>query len=295
MNSNKIMVILLFLFLLLLVKNTNAKEWRNIVPLKSSRADVERLLGQPTKAGRYEFEKERAYIHYIERICDNDRNCLCLVPKDTVTSIYVELEYYQKFSELKVNKSKFERTVDSKFPYKVTFANYKEGIIYSVDEEDDDLIAIEYLPTEQACQEIIEQANKKRKKCTCNWILKPLETTKDEVEKLLNMTVEDNHVQTYKLKDGNLSVVYSLGLCTEEYKNHWNVPEWTVTQYTFYPTVKFNVKRLKLDPKKYRKTKDAHIKIVSYYVNDEEGIVYELQWNLVHSVTYSPPAKMDYL
>jgi hypothetical protein len=52
-----------------------AKEWRGIVPLKSTRADVERLLGKPNGPGRYEFENERAYIDYAKG-CDQSRDLL---------------------------------------------------------------------------------------------------------------------------------------------------------------------------------------------------------------------------
>jgi hypothetical protein len=44
--------------------NVHAEAWRGIVPLKSTRADVERLLGRPGEHGRYQFDKERAYIEY---------------------------------------------------------------------------------------------------------------------------------------------------------------------------------------------------------------------------------------
>ena len=41
-------LILAMTFVLLLWTNTAAKDWRGIVPLKSSRADVERIMGPPT-------------------------------------------------------------------------------------------------------------------------------------------------------------------------------------------------------------------------------------------------------
>lgn len=70
-----------------------AKGWRGIVPLKSTRADVERLLGVPGKHGRYQFDEERAYVNYAgPGPCCPVNGCLCFVPDDIVISINVELE-----------------------------------------------------------------------------------------------------------------------------------------------------------------------------------------------------------
>jgi hypothetical protein len=43
-----------------------AEEWRGIVPLRSTRADVVRLLGKPNELGRYEVNGERADIIYSD-------------------------------------------------------------------------------------------------------------------------------------------------------------------------------------------------------------------------------------
>ena len=59
-------VIPIFALCLYCAKLVQAKEWRGIVPLKSTRADVERLLGKPNGLGRYEFDNERAYIDYAK-------------------------------------------------------------------------------------------------------------------------------------------------------------------------------------------------------------------------------------
>ena len=53
---------------------TFAKEWRGLVPLKSSRADVERLLGKPTAqnpdTAYYRLPSELAVIHFQMSGCD---------------------------------------------------------------------------------------------------------------------------------------------------------------------------------------------------------------------------------
>jgi hypothetical protein len=53
-----------------------AKEWRGIVPLKSTRADVERLLGAPKHTSDfvayYSFPKEIVVFEYQARTCKED-------------------------------------------------------------------------------------------------------------------------------------------------------------------------------------------------------------------------------
>jgi hypothetical protein len=123
-----------------------AKAWRGIVPFKSTRADVERLLGLPGKHGRYQFDMERASIEYASAgPCHPVNGCLCFVSENTVTSIYVELEVEMRFSTLKIDKKKYKKYISPQNPALASYSNDEEGIIYTV--EDDDVTTIEYLTT----------------------------------------------------------------------------------------------------------------------------------------------------
>ena len=137
-------VIGIFLALVVGATNVRAEAWRGIEPLKSTRADVERLLGEPTQHGRYQFDKERAYIdHAGTGPCASINQCLCNVPEGTVISIYVELEVEMSFSGLKLNKRNYTRVTSRRSPTIATYSNEKIGIIYTVDEKDGDVTAIE--------------------------------------------------------------------------------------------------------------------------------------------------------
>jgi hypothetical protein len=76
---------------------TQAKGWRGIIPLQSSRADVERLLGTPTKkeseeAYIYNFGNEVAVILFQSSSCDTGLGRFGFgwnVPLGTVTNIGV--------------------------------------------------------------------------------------------------------------------------------------------------------------------------------------------------------------
>jgi len=66
----------------------HAKEWRGIVPLHSTRADVSRLLGKPNfNYNLYEFGDERADILYARHAC-SEGGAWNVAP-DTVTEIHV--------------------------------------------------------------------------------------------------------------------------------------------------------------------------------------------------------------
>src|SRR5215211_7734523 len=97
-------ILLAFFALAIFRLEVFATEWRGIIPLISTRADVERLLGKPKELGRYEVNGERADIIYSDGPCKGwyysleKTNCKCLVLKDTVLSIYVEPDQTLKFS-----------------------------------------------------------------------------------------------------------------------------------------------------------------------------------------------------
>jgi hypothetical protein len=155
----------MFLALIIGTIEAQAKAWRGIVPLKSTRAHVERLLGKPGEHGRYQFDNERAYIEYAGTgPCAKVNRCLCEVPEDTVISIYVELEIEMRFSELKLDKKHYTKFISRQDPTIATYSNEKIGIIYTVDQKDDDVTAIEYLPMAKDCQELLRGAKRSRLK-----------------------------------------------------------------------------------------------------------------------------------
>jgi hypothetical protein len=94
----------------------SAKEWRGIVPLKSKRADVERLLGPvPNGFPHYVLPDETVYVEYAYPCGYKnppgwpDPPPGWNVPKDTVVSISVEPKESILFSSLALDLSKFEK------------------------------------------------------------------------------------------------------------------------------------------------------------------------------------------
>jgi hypothetical protein len=128
-----------------------------------------------------------------------------------------------------------------------------------------------------------------------NWRkIVPLTSTRADVERFLGPTNEV-YFATYRLKEGNLFIEYSSGPCRPERKGGWNVGENVVISVSFYPKHKRRIFDLKLDPKKFRKVIDNHVIGVLYYVNDEDGITYEVQDGKVDSIEYGPAKRYEHL
>jgi hypothetical protein len=134
-----------FCFYMLFVNSNSipAKEWRGIVPLLSTREDVERLLGPPTKPGGhiYGLEGEQVAILYTDSGCN--------VPPDTVHTITVNLKTEQVLSQsgfdlttFKVHKLKM-----SDPPGIIFYVNDEQGIVIVSREGQDIISAITYNPT----------------------------------------------------------------------------------------------------------------------------------------------------
>lgn len=121
------------------VCEARAKKWRDIVPLKSNRTDVERLLGKPNELGRYQIQNEIVTIWYSEGPCESmygglaKADCECLVVKDTVLKIAVTFDSPVRVSKLGIDTKKYERTrVDAAYRPTATYSDFTEGAVYTI-------------------------------------------------------------------------------------------------------------------------------------------------------------------
>jgi hypothetical protein len=122
----------------------------------------------------------------------------------------------------------------------------------------------------------------------------PLKSTQADVERLLGRA-EQGYGVVYELKDGVLSIEYSTGPCRKDRRGGWNVSEGVVISFSFSPKHKQRETDLKLNRKKYRRVIDTHTGGITYYINDEDGIKYEIQQGQVDGIEYYPPKKYDHL
>lgn len=138
-------------FVLCLVLPTHPRQagrgWRGIVPLHSTRADVERVLGAPetlTNEAVYRRAGEDAWVEYVISPCKGSLSGWN-VPAFTVLRIQVLSEKRELFSELKIDRSKYTRRGqgDSQTAH---YVNLEDGIEYEV-LPDGVVYSVTYLPS----------------------------------------------------------------------------------------------------------------------------------------------------
>jgi hypothetical protein len=154
-----------FLFLVLpliiFAGTVNAEPWRGIVPLKSTRSDVERLLGKPLPGSvnsyvTYKLESEEVRVVYADKtLCSRTDDCKCRVPDDTVLNVVVRLKTPLKFSSLKLDLSKFHPIINRENANNVAYSNSDAGLMYVISERDDLVLYLQYGPTAKDCADAL--------------------------------------------------------------------------------------------------------------------------------------------
>ena len=138
-----------YLFLVLaLVVPLQTQGWHGLVPLRSTRADVEQLLGPPLPGtkGSYKTERERVLILYSDEPCGINSGGWN-VPRDTVVSITVEPYAKPKFVDIHLDESKYQKERDYHLRHIFYYGSKEEGISYEVDTAEGVVNAIRYFPT----------------------------------------------------------------------------------------------------------------------------------------------------
>jgi hypothetical protein len=139
--------------------STMGGEWHGIVPLRSTKSDVLRLLGPPnSKYGRYLIDGEEATIIYSDGPCLSGWN----VPRDTVRLISVTFRQSLKLPDLKITFDNYERARDPFVTTHVYYTNREEGIRYEVFEGRNEkrVLQVYFEPTSK--DEILLRCEKKR-------------------------------------------------------------------------------------------------------------------------------------
>ena len=113
---------------------SQGKEWHGIVPLHSTRADVERLFGPAAEQDNelmsvYKLEREVVVVQYAAGPpCGADGFHIWQVPRDTVLSIRVAPRTQIRFSELHIDESQYKVTDGGHVPNYTYYTNDKEGV-----------------------------------------------------------------------------------------------------------------------------------------------------------------------
>ncbi len=125
-----------------------AKSWRGIVPLRSTRADVEKILGTPTAANHvYKIGAGTVDVTYAQQRCEPNAAAgwgSWNVPSDTVINLSFDADFL--VSDLKIrNLEKYKLRTDNSPSTEYRLPG--EGIQYSV--KGDRVVKITYGPTDK--------------------------------------------------------------------------------------------------------------------------------------------------
>lgn len=136
-------VLFAWLFLLTL-PNETLQGYRGIVPLHSTRSEVERLLGRSSAQCKCLYKTNNATV-YVEYAVDNCKGIIpgWNVPKDTVLRLTVRSEIQRQFSDLNLDLSKYKMRQDDTFT--MYYSSGKEGIEYEVSRSGA-ITSISYVP-----------------------------------------------------------------------------------------------------------------------------------------------------
>lgn len=112
---------LVLLVTFLFVHDVKAKDWRGIVPLHSTRADVVRKFSQCANGAdtcTVRIGNEDAYIVFSTGAMSEYHECARRLPTDTVMHIEVELEVSRKMSAMRIRGQRFRSFFPAAAPEK---------------------------------------------------------------------------------------------------------------------------------------------------------------------------------
>ena len=127
----------------------DARAWKGIVPLHSTRADVERLLGPSnTEDSSYDIDGARVTVAYSSQGCQEGLPGGWNVPPDTVVSISVSSTKEIKLADVLVPGKNYDQIYRVHTPQLVDYVDIQEGVRYAYATVDDSVQSITYFGSE---------------------------------------------------------------------------------------------------------------------------------------------------
>jgi hypothetical protein len=109
----------------------HAKAWRGILPLHSTRANVEKTLGRPTfEDSGYELGGERVTISYATRGCEEGLPSGWNVPLDTVVNISVNSTKELRLDDVLTPGRNYEKIYGTDMP-QIEYVDVPDGVSYA--------------------------------------------------------------------------------------------------------------------------------------------------------------------
>jgi len=124
------------LFVLVVIGCQSAKDpdWRQITPLRSTRVDVERLLGTSSNpySAKYTLEEGSLFIEYSSGPCTPFRKGGWNVSKDVVVHMSFSPNIKKPVSTLKLDPKRFRKVIDDHVGGIIYYINDESGLTYEV-------------------------------------------------------------------------------------------------------------------------------------------------------------------
>ena len=120
--------------------------WRGIIPLHSTRADVERLLGPATDGCKCAYYLDDVNVSFVYSSFNCKSGGAWDVPPYTVLRIVVYPKNHPRFSDLDVDKTKFTEKNEGHIENIVSYVNDVDGLIIEVNREMDMVMGFYYVP-----------------------------------------------------------------------------------------------------------------------------------------------------
>ena len=128
------LLIFLLLSTVLTVPGVEPKGWRGIVPMHTTRSEVERVLGPPSEklseySVLYRTENETVTINYAKGLpCGiGEKYSQWRVARDTVASIHVTPSKGSPLSKLSIDESKYKKRSGGHRPEDIYYINERDG------------------------------------------------------------------------------------------------------------------------------------------------------------------------
>jgi hypothetical protein len=125
---------LLFVLVIIGWQSVKDPDWRQITPLRSTRVEVERLLGTSTKpySAKYTLEEGNLFIEYSTGPCTPLRKGGWNVPKDVVVQMSFSPNVKNSVSTLKLDPRRFRKVIDDHVGGVIYYINDELGLTYEV-------------------------------------------------------------------------------------------------------------------------------------------------------------------
>lgn len=195
-------------------------DWSKVVPFKTTRAEVEAMLGPPTWGKgyilSYDTKDDRITVWYGGAKTLQGNRCQWVLPENTVFDFVYAPKKKFPLADMKLDLAKFTKRKALEMEDDFYYDNPVEGLTLTTRLVDGQemFLSLERGPDQALKQKYCKSAADQ------NWRqIIPGQTTRIEVQQLLGPSNE-RYSASYDLKDGNLFIAYSTGPCGTE-KERW--------------------------------------------------------------------------